>query len=81
MLLVRGGLRVNVSFWEHIGTSQFILTVIRIGYKIPFYYTSTSVHLRNNNSALNYSHFVVSAITDLLKAGSGVKCPFPPGCG
>ena len=36
------------------------------------------VHLRNINSALNYSDFVVSAITDLLKVGSVVECPFPP---
>ena len=32
----------------------------------------------NNNSALNYSDFVVSAITELLKVGSVVDCPFPP---
>ena len=54
------------------------LSVIRVGYKIPFYYTPTLVHLRNINSALNYSDFVVSAITDLLKVGSVVECPFPP---
>ena len=37
-----------------------------------------SVHLQNNKSALNYSDFVVNAITELLKVGSVVKCPFPP---
>lgn len=77
-VVVKGRLRVNVSFWEGIGASQFILSVIREGYKIPFYYTPTSVHLRNNNSALNYSDFVVSVITDLLKVGSVVECSFPP---
>ena len=42
-------------------------------------YTPTSVHLQNNNSALSYSDFVVSAIlTELLKVGSVVECPFPP---
>ena len=77
-VIVKGRLRVNVSFWEGIGASQFILSVIREGYKIPFYYTPTSVHLQNNNSALNYSDFVVSAISELLKVGSVVECPFPP---
>ena len=33
-VIVKGRLRVNVSFWEGIGTSQFILSVIREGYKI-----------------------------------------------
>ena len=45
-VIVKGRLRVNVSFWEGIGASQFILSVIREGYKIPFYYTPTSVHLQ-----------------------------------
>ena len=45
-VIVKGRLRVNVSFWEGIGASQFILSVIREGYKIPFYSTRTSVHLQ-----------------------------------
>ena len=77
-VIVKGRLRVNVSFWVGIGASQFILSVIRESYKIAFYYTPTSVHLHNNNSALNYSDFVVSAITELLKVGSVVECSFPP---
>ena len=77
-VIVKGRLRINVSFWEAIGASQFILSVIREGYKIPFYYTPMSVHLQNNNSALNYSDFVVSAITELLKVGSVVESSFPP---
>lgn len=77
-VIVKGRLRINASFWESIGASQFILSVIREGYKIPFYYTPTSVHLQNNKSALNYSDFVVNAITELLKVGSVVECPFPP---
>ena len=76
-VIVKGRLIVNVSFWETISASRFILSVIREGYKIPFYYTPTSVHLQNNNSALNYSDFVVSAVTELLKVGSVVECPFP----
>ena len=51
-VIVKGRLRVNVDFWESIGASQFILSVIKEGYKIPFYYTPTPVILHNNKSAL-----------------------------
>ena len=77
-VIVKSRLRINVRFSEGIGASQFILSVIREGLKIPFYYTPTSVYQQNNNSALTYSDFVVSAITELLKVGSAVECPFPP---
>ena len=30
-VIVKGRLRINVSFWESIGASQFILSVIREG--------------------------------------------------
>ena len=77
-VIVKGRLRVNISYWESIGTSQFILNVIRDGYKIPFYYTPSSVHLLNNKSALHNAEFVASAITELLKVGSVVECQSPP---
>ena len=44
-VIVKGRLIVNVDFWESIGASQFILSVIKEGYKIPFYYTPTPVIL------------------------------------
>ena len=77
-VIVKGRLRINISYWESIGTSQFILNVIRDGYKIPFYYTPSSVHLLNNKSALHNAEFVASAITELLKVGSVVECQSPP---
>ena len=77
-VIVKGRLRVNISYWESIGTSQFILNVIRDGYKVPFYYTPSSVHLINNKSALHNAEFVASAITELLKVGSVVECQSPP---
>ena len=52
--------------------------VIREGYKIPFYYTPTSVFLPNNKSALRNADFVLGAITELLKVGSVEQCPRPP---
>ena len=76
-VVVKGRLRANVHFWESIGASHFVLSVIREGYKIPFYYTPTSVFLPNNKSALHNANFVLGAITELLKVGSVVQCPCP----
>ena len=77
-VIVKERLRSNVRFWERIGASLFVLSVIREGYKIPFYYTPTSVFLPNNKSALHNADFVLGAITELLKVGSVVQCPCPP---
>ena len=77
-VIAKGRLRVNVDFWESIGASQFILIVIKDGYKMPFYYTPTTVILHNNKSALQNSDFILSAITELFKVDSVVECPFPP---
>ena len=77
-VIVKGRLRVNVDFLESISAFQFILSVIKEGYKIPFYYTPTPVILYNNKSAFQNADFVLSAITELLKVGSVVECPFPP---
>ena len=75
---MKGRLRADVQFWESIGASHFVLSVIREGYKIPFYYTPTSVFLPNNKSALHNANFVLGAITELLKVGLVVQCPCPP---
>ena len=77
-VIVKGRLRINVNFWESIDASQFVLSVFKEDYKIPFYYTPTPVYLQNNKSSLPNSDFVFSAISELLKVGSVVECPFPP---
>ena len=77
-VIVKGRLRANVQFWESIGASHFVLSVIREGYKIPFYYTPTSVFLPNNKSALHNANFVLGTITELLKDCLVVQCPCPP---
>ena len=64
-VIVKGRSRANVQFWESIGASHFVLSVIREGYKILFNYTPTSVFLTNNKSALLHADFVLGAITEL----------------
>ena len=75
---MKGRLRANVQFWESIGASLFVLSVIREGYKIPFYYTPTSVFLLNHKSAVHNADFLLGAITELLKVSSVMQCPCPP---
>ena len=61
-VIVKGRLKANISFWQSIGASKFILDTLSFGYKIPFSREPTSVFLNNNRSALGESDFVESAI-------------------
>lgn len=73
---VKGNLKLNVAFWEHIGASSFILDTILDGLKIPFIYTPPSPHFFTNRSTIQYSDFVEHAISDLLATGSVIECEF-----
>lgn len=65
---VRGRLKLCISFWRSLGTSQFILNVISQGYKIPFFELPTPFFKANNASALSNSLFVSKAVNELLHA-------------
>ena len=75
---VKGNLKRNVAFWEHIGPSRFILDTILYGYKIPCIYTPPAANFGNNRSAIQHRKFVEQAISDLLMAGSVVECGCAP---
>ena len=75
---VKGSLKRNIAFWEHIGASRFVRDTIVDGYKIPFIYTPPAASFRNNRSAIQHSEFVGQAISDLLIAGSVVECGCAP---
>ena len=77
-VIVKGRLKANISFWQGIGASKFILDTLSFGYKIPFSREPASVILTNNRSALSESDFVESAIQELLSVGSIVSCSCPP---
>ena len=76
--LVVGSLKRHIEFWEKIKANEFILSVIRDGYKIPFYQTPHSAYFKNNKSALNHSDFVSAEISELLRTGRIHKVPTPP---
>ncbi|PFX26398.1 hypothetical protein AWC38_SpisGene8944 [Stylophora pistillata] len=75
---VKGSLKRNVAFWEHIGASRFIRDTIVFGYKIPFIYNPPAASFGNNRSAIQHSEFVEQAISDLLVAASVVECGCVP---
>ena len=78
LMLVKGRLRKNISFWESINTNSYILDVIHNGYKIPFYTLPERNHSENNKSALKEKLFVNEAIIDLINRGLVVKCNTAP---
>ena len=75
---VKGRLKQSFDFWENIGTSSFILDVIKYGYKIPLLSQPESIFLNNNKSALDHKEFVSKAILDLVKNGLVKNVLFKP---
>ena len=65
-LSVKGRLFKSMEFWQSIGTLDFILDVIKEGYKIPFISTPPPKHYSNNASAVREADFVDQAIAELL---------------
>ena len=70
---VKGKLRENVSFYQSIGAPDFVLNVIRNGYRLPFVNFPDSVILPNNRSARDHSSFVDEALLELLSSGRVIQ--------
>ena len=66
---VKNRLSENISFWEQMGASPWILKILREGYSLPFVQQPPQVSFRNNKSALEASEFVTSEIYSLLEQG------------
>ena len=64
---VKGKLLNSIDHWKSLGAPDFILNLIRDGYKIPFISTPPPHHYRNNASAVKEAEFVGEAILDLLR--------------
>ncbi|GMT27326.1 hypothetical protein PFISCL1PPCAC_18623, partial [Pristionchus fissidentatus] len=70
------GLRASYHFWEGIGASSFVLSVIRDGLSLdlpdgmdPNYFTFTG----NRNSAVEQAEFVAATVLEWLRSGAVVK--------
>ena len=68
----------SMEFWQSIGTLDFILDVIKEGYKIPFFSTPPPKHYSNNASALREADFVDHAIAELLADNRVEELSSPP---
>ncbi len=63
---VRGSLRANIGFWRAINSDSGTLNIIAHGYQLPFVQEPPSIHLGNNNSAVDNADFVGTEISNLL---------------
>ena len=78
---VKGRLKQCLSFWEEdLKASQFIIDVVKNGYKIPFETIPPPFCAKNNRSSLNHPEFVESAISDLLRKHCIVEVDSRPLC-
>ena len=75
---VRGRLRKSIQFWREIDAPRFILDTIEFGYKLPLLQIPPSFVATNNNSALQESEFVESAISELLSLECIAEVFAPP---
>ena len=78
---VKGRLKSSFNFWvETLDASDFVLDMIRRGYRLPFAEYPSQCFLKNNRSALQHPGFVAEAITELLSNGCIVEHHVPPFC-
>lgn len=64
---VKGRLKPLLNFWvETLDASDFVLDMIRCGYRLPFAQYPSQCFLKNNRSTLQHPEFVAEAITELL---------------
>ena len=75
---VKRRLKKSVCFWLSIGISDFIIEVIKDGYKIPLRSEPEQIVLKNNVTALQHEHFVDQAISGLVDSGSVVNVQEKP---
>lgn len=78
---VKSRLKSSLNFWvETLDASDFVLDMIRRGYRLPFAEYPSQCFLKNNRSALQHPGFVAEAIIELLSNGCIVEHDVPPFC-
>ena len=66
---VKGRLKESISFWEEIGASSWVLSILKNGYALPFISEPDPKVFQNSVSALRNKEFVTNEILDLLNSG------------
>ena len=71
--VVKHRLRENISFWQNIGASRWVLRVLQDGYSLPFISLPQEAFLKNHPSAVEDNVFVSTEISKLLLSGTVVE--------
>ena len=72
---VQGRLKKCTKFWEdELEAPEFVLGIIRSGYRLPFIRLPPPVCMQNHRSALDNASFVSDSIRELLLANCIVEC-------
>ena len=61
-----GRLRERLQFWEGIGVSSFVLSVIRDGFRLPLVAVQQRKVMSNHGSCIKHDRFVDEAVSELL---------------
>ena len=78
---VKGRMKDAIDFWsDTLEASEFVLNIIREGYRLPFSEYPSKCCLRNNLSARRHGEFVAQAIIELLDNDCIVEHRNPPYC-
>ena len=75
---VKGRLKQNLKYWEDIGASDFIISTISEGYKIPFIDSPEPAEFKNSRSAIHNSEFVSYSLRELIASKRVVEVSFKP---
>ena len=74
-----GSLREHIDFWSNsIHASDFIISTIVEGYRIPFFDLPENFVIPNRSSALKFKDFVNEAISELIEHGCVKEVLIPP---
>ena len=78
---VKGRLNDSLNFWKTtLNAPEFVVDIIRRGYRLPFAEYPPPCFLANNRSAFQYPEFVAQAISELLVNGCIAEHSVPPFC-
>ena len=76
---VQGSLQRHVTFWEkEIKPSEFVLDIVKFGYRLPFISFPQPLLAENHHSALVHAEFVKDSMQELVQANcaqESLSCP------
>ncbi|KAL9970917.1 hypothetical protein ACROYT_G023375 [Oculina patagonica] len=70
---VKGRLKDHLSFWHAIKANQWVISIIRDGYALPFVELPPRKQMENHKSAADEKEFVAEQVKELLLTGCVTK--------